>query len=749
MWSWAGRLVLCLLCTGTAARAAEWPPIDECPTSRMSPFAVRPAPRVTRPATPGPTSLRADTIQSLSSDVIELKGNAEAKRDGEQISANYLRHDNAAHHVDASGDVVLTQPSGARFTTTEAHLDLDPRVGFLDAGTYQLPSNLGRGDMTRAEFLDDDHTRLYNARFTTCPLGREDWAFHARRIDLDTAKDVGVARNTTLDVFGVPVFYLPYFRFPISNERQTGLLVPEFGLDKKNGTIIAVPFYWNIAPDYDATLVPRNMTARGLQLQSEFRYLGHDLSGQLSAEILPNDKQTGENRAAATYTHRQAFNPYWSAAVDLRSVSDKDYLSDFGDRIGVTSESYLPENAEINYRGSAWTFAARAADYQTVDRTIPPSSRPYARLPQLVLAGNSGPTPLGPQYRLDGELVNFQRSASLTGSRVNIGPAVSLPLSKVYGFLTPEAGVRYIAYSLDDTPDSHPSVTAPYLTLDSGLFFEREVGLGDGLFDQTLEPRLYYLYVPHRPQDALPNFDTALPDFTFASLFRNNRFVGGDRVGDANQLTVALTTRLLDQRDGAEKLRASIGRIHYFDERQVNVPPAILGDASSDVAAEALVWLPYNWHARATTQWTPDQTLRSSYYVQHQPAPDKILSIGYRFTRDQLEQADVSAQWPIRGAWTLSGRSLYSMRDNENVESYVGIQYSACCWAVRLYGSRRLVQATAQDGTATSVQRSGIAIQFELTGLSRSNGAFESPLRQGLFFTPPGGQGSNIPTPYK
>ncbi len=605
MWSWAGRLVLCLLCTGTAARSAEWPPIDECPTSRMSPFAVRPAPRPARPTTPGPTTLHADAMQSLSPDVTELKGNAETKRDGEQVNADYVRHDNAANHVDASGNVALSQPSGARFTTTEAHFDLDPRVGFLDAGAYQLPSGAGRGDMTRAEFLDDDNTRLHNARFTTCPLGREDWALRARRIDFDTANDVGVARDTMFDVFGVPVFYLPYFRFPISDERQSGFLVPEFGFGNKRGTTIAAPYYWNIAPNYDATLVPRDMTARGLQLQSEFRYLGRDFHGQLSAEILPNDKQTGENRAAGAYTHRQAFNPYWSTAIDLRGVSDKDYLSDFGDRIGVTSESYLPQNAEINYRGSMWTFTARAADYQVVDRTVPPSSRPYARLPQLVLAGNSGPTSLGPQYRLDSELVSFDRSASLTGSRVNIGPAISLPLSRVYGFLTPEVGVRYIAYALNDAPDSRPTVTVPYLSLDSGLFFERETRLGDGLFDQTLEPRLYYLYVPHRSQDALPNFDTALPDFTFGGLFRNNRFVGGDRIGDANQLTVALTTRLLDQRDGAEKLRASIGRIHYFDERQVNIPPAILGDTSSDVAAEAVLWLPYNWQARAATQWTP------------------------------------------------------------------------------------------------------------------------------------------------
>ena len=743
-------LVLYALGTFGAVHAGEYPPLDECPTSRMSPFLTVPArPKFAKPATPGPAYLHADSIQSLRDDITELKGNAEMKRDGEQVNADYLRYDQTADHADASGHVILMQPSGASFSANEAHLDLNPRNGYTDAGAYHLPGALGRGDMTVAEFLDDDRTRLSNARFTTCPLGREDWFFRARTIDLDTDKNVGIARNTTFDVFGLPVMYLPYFRFPISNERQSGFLVPEFGYHSRLGAVLATPYYLNLAPNYDATLTPRIMTERGIQLQSEFRYLGRDLNGQLAAEYLPNDKIADDNRAAVSLMHRQTFNPYWSAAVDLRGVSDKDYLSDFGDRIGITSESYLPENAEVNYRGSVWTFTARASGYQTVDRTIDPINQPYSRLPQFVLAGNSGPTTAGPQYRLDSELVRFDRSVGVTGSRANIAPAISLPLTRIYGFLTPEVGAHYIGYALNDSPDNRPSVTAPYLALDSGLYFEREVGVGSRLFDQTLEPRLYYLYVPHRAQDQLPNFDTNLPDFTFTNLFRNNRFVGGDRIGDANQLTTAVTTRFLDQSDGAEKLRASIGRIHYFSERQVNLPPGVLGDVSSDVAAEAVAWLPYNWNARATVQWTPDHAVQSSYYVQHQPAPDKIFNVGYRFIRDQIEQIDVSAQWPVHGAWTLTGRSLYSLRDKENVETYLGVQYNDCCWAVRLFASRQLVQATAADGAPTTAQRGGFAIQFELTGLSRSNGPFESPLRQGLFFTPPGTPSASVPAPYR
>ncbi|MFL6622037.1 MAG: LPS-assembly protein LptD [Sulfurifustis sp.] len=743
--SCVGWLFVCMLAMSRLAQAAEAPG-DECPVSQPITAPIKPRVRPPRPSAPGPAFVHADSIQSVDSDVIELKGKADATRDGERIDADYLRYNRATGQVDATGNVTLSQPDGAQFRVGEAHLDLDTHVGFADAGTYKLPERQGRGEMSRIDFLDADHTRISEMRYTTCPLGHDDWALRARQLDLDTAKNVGVARNATLDLFGLPVLYMPYFRFPLGQERESGFLVPQFGYGSTLGTVVATPYYLNLAPNYDATLTPRIMTERGVQLQSEFRYLGRGFEGRLEAEYLPNDKVTDDSRAAGALIHRQRFNPYWSAAVDLRGVSDKNYLSDFGDRLNVTSQSFLPQNAQIDYRGTNWTFSARASDYQTVDPTIDPLTRPYARLPQLTLAGGSGPTASGPQYRFDSELVNFQRDIGVTGLRSNLNPSMRFPLTPVYGFLTPEVGVHNIAYRLDDAPESNPSVTAPYASLDSGLFFEREVHLGGSAFDQTLEPRLYYLYVPHRPQDDLPNFDTSIPDFTFANLFRNNRFVGGDRIGDANQLTVALTSRLFDQSNGAERLRTSIGRIHYFDDRRVNLPPGTVTNAGSDIAAEAVAWIVRSWHARAAVQWSPDDdhSTRSNFYVQYQPAVDRILNVGYRLARDLpdpvlgttgVRQVDVSTEWPLVGPWTLRARSLYSLRDNENVESYVGAQYNSCCWVFRVFAARRLVQTTV-NGIAGTEQRGGISIEFELKGLGNSHSAFESPLRQSLFSFP-------------
>jgi len=732
----AARLVAFTVCWAVAGAAAA-PPPAACPLDRPVPTAPPPAP--SRPAEPGPTTLHADRARALDADVIELEGNAEAVRDGERLTADNIRHDRAANTIDASGNVTVTRPEGARFTTEALHLDLDTGTGEAGPGTYALTgARLGRGDTARIEFLGRERTRLHDLRYTTCPEGRDDWFLRAGRLDLDTTEDIGVARNVTLELFGLPVFYFPYLSFPISDERKSGFLFPEIGHGSRLGAVVATPYYWNIAPNYDVTLTPRLMTDRGVQLQTEFRYLGRAFAGELDAEYLPNDDLTGEDRAAWSYRHGHVFSSRWTAAIDARRVSDIDYVNDFGDRLSVTAETHLSRIAALNYRSPQWAFTARVADYQTIDRSVPLTARPYARLPQLLLAGTSAPGS-GPQYRFQGELVSFDHEVNATGERAHLNPSVRWPITPLYGFLVPEIGVRHIAYSLDQPDargDKRPSVTAPYLSLDAGLYFDR---LGER-FEQTLEPRLYYLYVPHREQDHLPNFDTTVPDFTFANLFRNNRFLGGDRIGDANQLTLALTTRVLDAADGTERLRASIGRIHYFDDRRVNVPAGTIDDDNSDYAAEAVVWLPGNWHVRGATQWSAeeDHTVRASFYLQHQPAADRIFNIGYRYARGELQQLDLSFEWPLGARWITRGRALYSLRDIDrgNIDSFLGIEYRACCWALRLYAARGLVQ-TAAGAPELTESRSRFMFEFELAGLSRSGGAVESPLAEALFFAPP------------
>ncbi len=699
---------------------------EACPT--VSPVIAQPQP--TAALQDQPVHIRADEILSVQSGVSEFSGQVELERADQRLKADWARYDKTTDTLDATGNVTFENDAGDSFQTPELHLQFESRIGHTGPGTYTLGRQQARGGAERIDFEGPDKTRLSKLRYTTCAQGQDSWFLKARELELDQEKGIGIARHATVIFQGVPIFYLPYLSFPLDNQRKSGFLTPEFGRSDKLGTVVGAPYYWNIAPNYDATITPRILSKRGLQVQNEFRYLGRNSGGMLELEFLVDDNErNGDDRAAGTYVHRQTLSPLWSANVDIRRVSDKEYLNDFGDNLGVTSQTHLPQNAAINYRGSLWSFAARASDYQTVDRTIVPIDRPYARLPHLTLSANAPSTPNRLRYEFDSEWVNFSRDASITGKRLNLNPAVSLPLSNSYGFLTPRVGIRHISYNLSGTSDTRPSLTRGVYSLDSGLFFERDTRWGGRAFVQTLEPRLYYLYVPHKDQDALPNFDTGEVDLSFNNLFRDNRFIGGDRVGDANQATLALTTRFIGAEDGAERLRASIGQIYYFDDRLVNLPAGTVTRNTSDTVAEVTARFPGNWYVQGNIQRDLDAgiTRKSNIYVQYQPGRNKIINFGRRFIQNDVKQTDISTEWPIFGRWTFRARSLYSQRDHRNIESHVGIEYNACCWAVRVAASRRFVGGE---------QIKAIMFQLELTGLSKLGKVPVSPLKQSVFSFP-------------
>jgi LPS-assembly protein len=695
----------------------------EKPINLMSPG------KIPTPPKDQPTYINALEVESVTGVVSVFSGKVELERGNERLTADRLLYDSPTDTVEASGDVTLENAAGDRFQTPELQLQLETDIGFTAASTFTLGNSLGRGDAQRIEFKGRDHTRLTNLRFTTCAWGQDDWFLKLRELELDREKEIGTARHATISFLGAPIFYLPYLSFPISDQRKSGFLLPGIGHRGNVGTIVEAPYYMNLAPNYDNTITPRFLSKRGLQLQNEFRYLGRQSEGKIEFEVLPGDDEKGENRSAGTVIHRHAFSPLWSANVDLRGVSDKEYLEDFGDDLGVTSQTHLPQIAELIYRGPLWNFAARMTDYQTVDRNILPNERPYARLPQLTLLADSPLRSNRPRYQFEGEWVDFQRDDSVTGERLNLFPSVSLPLMNRYGFITPRIGSRHIQYNLSGTTDERPSLSRGLFSLDSGVIFERDTRWGARPYIQTLEPRLYYLYIPHQDQDNLPIFDTSVPDFTFTNLFRDNRFLGGDRIGDANQLTAAVTTRFLDDTDGHERLRASLGRIYYFDDRRVNIPAGTIATNASDLVGETTARLIGNWYVNSNVQWNKDlkRTEKSNIYLQYNPEQNKILNIGQRFIRDELHQRDVSLAWPIGSRWKVEARSLYSMRDDRNLESSVGLEYNACCWAIRILATRRFVDPN---------QINGISFQLALTGLGKHSERGDSPFKQSLFSFP-------------
>lgn len=692
-----------------------------------------------------PTHVRANEANTAQEGLSEFTGNVEMTRGQSRLRADRVAYDNQTDLADATGNVTLDNDGGDSYRTQELHMHVESHRGHAGPGSFTLQSNDGRGEMQRVEFQDRDHTHLKQVRYTTCPAGQDDWYVHAPEIEIDNIEEMAYVRNAWIEFKGVPIYYIPRGSFPISDKRKSGFLTPSFGYTSQGGIDLTTPYYLNLAPNYDATITPRVMGLRGLQLQNQFRYLTQRSQGQVEIDVLPGDKLrnrdqlTGEplnkDRYAGKYVHAQTFSPLWSANVDLRGVSDKDYLRDFSTNLNTTSLTHLPQNAEVNYRGPLWNFSARLNDYQTVDKTIPLESRPYARLPQLALSANT-PTVSGQtQYHLSSELVRFYRDVGVTGNRLNLMPAVSYPMLRSYGFVTPKVGVRYIGYNLSNTTDTAPSVARPFLSLDSGLFFERDTAWGGQDIIQTLEPRIYYLYVPRKNQDQLPNFDSGVPELNFPNLFRDQRFDGGDRIGDANQITLAVTSRILDAEDGTERLRGSIGRIYYLNDREVNLPAGTAASKNSDIVVEAAARLRSHWFVNTAAQLdtVERRTQKSNFYLQYNPARNKIINFGQRYTRLDLHQRDVSFEWPLIRQWSIRARALDSLRDGRTLESYVGAQYTTCCWAFRALLGRRLVESDP----ATNRFKHGKFIMFELelTGLTayKRGDLPDSPLKQSMF----------------
>lgn len=689
---------------------------------------------------PGPptTHVRADHIESQNQQTVVLSGDAELQRGDQRVLANEIIYDQVENHLEATGDVRLENLQGDQFRTEQLFLELDQFIGYTSQSSYSLASNSARGDAQSIELVGKQRVNLSKVRYTTCPPGRDDWFLSLGRLSLDKSRNLGVARNAVVRFKRAPIFYWPYLRFPISDQRQTGFLAPELGKSTKNGIEFGWPFYWNIAPNYDATITPRILSERGLQTQTEFRYLGRPLQGQLDAEFLPNDDQTRTDRWAVKYDHRQSFGRGWTGKVDYAKVSDDQYLDDFKNNLAITSLTSLPQDAWVDYTSRVWNFRARALAYQTIDPTVAPASEPYDRLPQLNLSARPPSIPGRPGFLFESEFNNFQRDEGLTGERLGLKLSVDWPFRKSYGFVIPRVSVYNIDYGLDVDPpqDETPGVTVPAFSLDNGLVFERR-----GRFIQTLEPRLYYLNVPFKDQDDLPNFDTSLPTLTFDNLFRDNRFVGGDRVGDTNQLTAALTTRLLGAEDGVEHLRFSLGQIYYFEDRKVNLTSGtVAARETSDLVAEIAARFAEKWYGRATVQWNNDirETERSDLFLQYQPAANKIVNVRYSFQNRGFEQVDVSTLWPVSGRWTLAASISHSIEDSRNLESYAGFQYRSCCWALRFFARRRL--------DSEQEQVNDVLLQFELTGLARLGDVPDSPLRQSVFAPSKGfGSGPALP----
>lgn len=731
---------------------------------------ICPAPPKRKKPPPSPTALAAgdhriridsDAADINAAGIAVLTGHVEVHQDQRSVAADSMTYDERTGKLTITGQVDFEDPL-VGVKSDSGTYDALGGADFNKANFHIFDRN-GRGFAQQLEVFPNGVIDLTQVRYTSCPPGNNAWSLQAAKIDIDTDADEGAARDVLLRLHDVPVFYTPYLSFPLSDERKSGLLFPGFGHSTTNGWQTEVPYYFNLAPNYDLTVTPGYLSARGVQLGGEFRFLSESSHSLVEENFLPNDAQAHMDRAYLHITDVTNITEGLRFDTDMESVSDSNYFSNFAVGADQTSVTFLERRAEMLYYDDVWRIRAQLQNFQTIDTSLEAGVRPYSRVPRIEAYGFA-PLIGNLELALDSEATNFIRDVGPTGLRLDLSPELRWDQRGAWYFFEPAVGYHFTHYTLQNTEvgdPSDPTRTLPYGRVDMGLVFERDA---QGQRTETLEPRIVYSYVPYRNQNDLPIFDTALPDLNLIELFRTNRYVGDDRIGDANQIAAGLTTRLFNENTGTQYLSATLGQIRYLTLPHVFLPeeitatlpgqtlaalpgqtlttlaglgstvilpgqnlPTLPGQTlssvptpstapvyrSSDLVGEVELTGYKKFSLDLDYQWNPytKQTDKDEILLQYRPAPDHVVNVGYRFQQDIFKQYDGSFAWPIGSHWNTVGRWIYSTQNHQTIEQLAGFEYKACCWRIQVLQRRYLTNRTG--GLNNS-----IALQLELTGLS-------------------------------
>jgi LPS-assembly protein len=677
------------------------------------------------------TTVMAEDIGGRPEREVTLERDAELVKDKTKVKADSACFRQVENEVEANGNVKIWR-FGDYFTGDELKLNLDSGKGYMLNPTYKLEANSGQGKAERINFVNEDEAVVVNGTYSTCEGYNPDWYLRSSTLNLDSGRDVGTAGTTVIYFKDVPILGTPALSFSLSGARRSGWLSPTPGFSSKNGAELTVPYYFNIAPNRDLTLYPRIIASRGIQIGAQGRYLGETdgglYQGETYLEYLPHDRKYAEanptlksDRWSIKSNHSQDLTKDWSFGWSIRAASDDNYPSDFSKTVSSSTERQLLRELRTDYHGDYWTLTARVQKYQVLqdpESVVDPSlfvSRPYDRLPAINFHAAQYDVAGGFDWAFDSELTRFYHPTLITGTRLVAIPQLSYPIIGPSYFVTPKVMVNMASYQMDafgTEPSGNLSRAIPTFSLDSGLVFERDIKWGGKDMTQTLEPRLFYVNTPYRDQSKFPTFDTDAATFNFSQIFSENRFVGSDRIGDANQLTAALTSRFLDA-NGAEALRLAFGQRFYFSDQRVQLnstTPVV--DAHSDILLAATGRISETWSFDSAIQYNPSlsRVVSESYTAQWIPGSKKVLNLGYRYLRDSFKNIELSTQWPIFQRWYGVGRVSYSVQDKKVLESLLGLEYKEDCWVFRT-GAQRFVTTSTKASTQ-------IFFQLELNGLS-------------------------------
>ncbi len=744
-----------------------------------------------------PINVTSDQVLFSTHGTSILKGNVTITRDGQQIIANkaYLYRDpktGKISSIDLIDHVILREPNSLILANC-GHYDIKTHAKSLKGILYRTavynksstkPTSLSAwGQASKFIQAQPEIKELQSASYSTCPpTSIPAWQVRGDQIILNKITGRGTATDGELLVKGVPILYAPYLNFPIDKRRQTGFLFPTIGTSSKSGAYLGMPFYWNLAPNYDTTITPTYLAKRNLELADLFRYLTPLSSGEINVAILPGDKLFSDFKTTSLEENQQATNPttvaelhrlnnasttrksiswqddttyndHWTSDIDYNYVSDDYYLRDLRNSLNEVTQNQLLQQAEVNYKGQNWHLLGRVQQYQTLHPFDEPTvNNVYSHFPELAFEGDYPHQAYGLDYFVSGDGTHFDiRNTPGTnqlpmGNRSNLQPGISLPFMQPYLYFTPRLQFILTQYDLGHvTSNNQKNITRgiPIFDISSGLYFDRNIDLFSHAYRQTLEPQVYYTYVPFRNQDQIPLFDTTLNTLTYDELFTYNRFSGIDRIGDANQVSFGVTTRFIDEQSGEQKVQAGIGQIAYFESRRVTLctenntinctdtPSNPLNTQRFSPISGVLIYnINPNWSATGNAIWNvrSNRTDNATVGLQYKPDAKRIINLGYSFVRDgdqlptdtlgssasNLRTTDLSFAWPITRDWSTVGRWSQNWNHRHFQDLLYGLQYDSCCWAVRFVAGRAFTSLNSNNVFQYNTQ---FFVQFALKGL--------------------------------
>lgn len=686
-----------------------------------------------------PISLEADNVESQGKDVVTLTGNAEVSQGRQTIVADLLKYYRETDRVVAEGNIEMISENGDYLASDFIDVHAPTQIGTVKGAEFKLAQSLtsqdgvdtvaimGRGSADVIDLEGEGKLSLEGATYTACNEG-DDVLVSAKHLELDQNAGMATARGATIKFLGLPIFYAPYLTFPINDQRKTGFLTPGFGSDDESGFILDTPWYWNIAPNQDATFTPRYFENRGPQLGVEYRHRSASSNTYFYGEYMASDDlYEDKSRDMFSIRHYQQFTDNLTGLINYNDVSDVDYFDDFRNNPYYFSATYVPRDVTVNYSSTYFNVKARANQYQIIDPIIPESRKPYERLPSIYFSTKLPEGPMGTKFSFSGSYTNYSSDTRIEGSRISLYSSAMLPIESIWGYVHPRVSVYHRRYNLDNVPETSQiiadgSYTAPIFSVDSGIYLEKNINwFGKGSL-QTLEPRVFYVYAPEKEQKFFKVFDTSQVSLNnFSNIFRENRFYGGDRVGDTNQITFGLTSKIIDNKTGDQKLKASIGQLYLIDDLKQNLDPnQVIESGLGDLLGEISTQSDNGWTTYGFMQYDHDESeLKTARFAfGYRPKDDnrKNVSIGYYYAngfdrRADVDQLTVDMNWPVSDRWQFFGSERYSLEKSESISTMLGLEYNACCWKVRFTGHERINNRDIND------KKTSFFIELELTNL--------------------------------